>query len=147
MGYKNDVLVFSTGIEFEDAVTQIVERYSLKSWGIGAFKFSTLKQDKFEGTDFTVLGVPMDITLNYEAKKRMIPVSRTLTYGNLSVQFGVKTGNVRKRFETPVLVLGFSSLWNVTKDNMWLIIDEIKNNLQEILEVGMDEYFAVTEEG
>jgi len=45
----------------------------------------------------------------------------------------------------PVLVIGAETAIGITKNNMWITLDIIKDNIHEILNTGMDEYFLATE--
>lgn len=137
----------TTGLEFETEIIDKISLFSLKEWGVGAFKMSTLAEDRFEGADCFVLGIPIDITLAYEQKKRMKRLNCQLIFDGITVEFGVRFGNSQVQFDTPVLVIGVGSSLGVNKGNMWYALDMIKTNLKQILDTGMDAYFEATTQG
>ncbi len=134
---------YKVGEEFEDTIVEKIGTFSIKTWK-GGFK-STVNTllDTHAGTDFILLGVPMDVTLNYMSKNNTKTISR-MEFGFGAVTFGIRYGNGRVKFETPVLVLGFDVV--LPKQYMVQAIDEISHNFNEILENGMDLYFEATEE-
>lgn len=131
------------GIEFETELIERISKVSRSEWGIGSFKFSTIKEDSFDGTDCTVLGVPIDVTLNYEGKKRMKRVRRAVEVNGITVSFGIRYGNRYHEFETPVLVIGIENAVEITRNNIGYTVESLRDSLKEILEIGMDEYFAL----
>ena len=144
MGIKNNYFFEAGGQEFESGVVDIVSSYAKREWGIGAVKFSTVRQDRYEGTDVFVLGVPIDVTLAFERKNKTRRLG-TLMLDGVSIDFGVRFGNQKANFNMPVLVIGAGTAIGITKHNMWVALDTIKDNIQEILCKGMDEYFLATE--
>ena len=143
---KTSYFFDASGYEFESGVVDVVQSFATREWGAGAVKFSTARQDRHEGTDLFVLGVPIDVTLAFERK------NNTRRLGDLSVEgiiieFGVRFGNHRVDFNMPVLVIGAVSAVSITKANLWLVLDIIRENITEILNFGMDEYFIATEAG
>ena len=132
------------GLEFESEMVDIVSSFAKREWGIGATKFSTEQQDRFEGTDVFVLGVPIDITLAFEKKNKTRKLGK-LKINGVTIDFGVRYGNHKAMFKMPVLVIGAESVLGITKSNMWVALDTIKTNIQKILNQGMDEYFLETE--
>lgn len=144
MSIRNNYFFETGGLEFEAGIVDVVQSFATREWGVGAVKFSTTRQDRFEGTDIFVLGVPIDVTLDFERK------SKTRRLGGLSVDginidFGVRFGNRKANFNLPVLVIGAAAAVGITKANIWLVLDIIRDNITEILNVGMDEYFTATE--
>jgi len=132
------------GREFESDVADLVSSFAKAKWGIGAVKFSTIQQDRYEGTDLYVLGIPIDFTLAFEKKDRTRKLG-VMSLDGMTIEFGIRFGNGKATFKTPVLVIGADSTIGITLNNMWLALYNIKSNLQEILNVGMDKYLVVTE--
>ena len=141
---QNNYFFEAGGHEFESGVVDVVSSYAKSEWGKSAVKFSTVQQDHHEGTDLFVLGVPIDITLAFEKKNKTRKLG-VLTMDGIEIDFGVRFGNHKANFKIPVLVIGASSAIGITKSNMWLVLEIIKDNVQRILNVGMDEYFLATE--
>jgi hypothetical protein len=141
---KNNYFFEAGGYEFESGVVDVVQAFASREWGAGAVKFSTTRQDRYEGTDLFVLGVPIDVTMDFERKNKTRRLGG-LSVDGITIDFGVRFGNHRVNFNVPVLVIGAASAVGITKSNMWLVLDIIKENITEILNVGMDEYFVATE--
>ena len=129
-----------SGHDFEYSVVDVVSSFAKHEWGMGSVKFSTVQQDRYEGTDLFVLGVPIDITLDFERKNKTRKLG-TLKMDGLTIDFGVRFGNNKAKFKTPVLVIGAETALGITKSNMWITLGIIKDNIQEILNMGMDKYF------
>jgi hypothetical protein len=144
MSIKNQYFFEADGHEFESGVVDIVSSFAKREWGIGAVKFSTMQQDRYEGTDVFVLGVPIDITLDFEKKNKTRRLG-ALTLNGVTIDFGVRIGNGKAIFKMPVLVIGAETAVGITRSNMWVVLDTIKSHVQEILNKGMDEYFLATE--
>ena len=130
----------ASGHEFESDVVEVVSSFAEREWGIGSVKSSTVQQDRYEGTDLYVLGVPIDITLAFEKKSNTRRLG-TLLLDGVTIELGVRFGNHRANFKMPVLVIGAETATGITKSNMWLVLEIIKTNVQEILNTGMDQYF------
>jgi len=133
------------GHEFESFIADIVSIFAKREWGTKAVKFSTEKQDLYEGTDLFVLGVPIDVTLAF-AKKEKTNRLETLVIDGVTIDFGLRLGNWKANFKTPVLVIGAETAVGITKSNMWAVLDTFKSNIKEILDTGMDQYFLATED-
>lgn len=144
MSIRTSYFFESGGFDFESQVVEVVSAFAKREWGAGAVKFSTVQQDRFEGTDLYVLKVPIDITLTFDKKNRTRRLG-SLTLDGVTIDFGVRFGNNKATFRTPVLVIGAESAIGITKANMWVVLDAIKNNVQKILDTGMDSYFLATE--
>ena len=54
--------------EFESEVVDVVSTFAKREWGASSVQFSTANQDRYEGTDLFVLGIPTDITLAFEKR-------------------------------------------------------------------------------
>ena len=134
----------AAGYEFEALMVEVVHRVAAREWGAKSVKFSTMQQDRYEGTDLFILGVPVDITLAFAKKNRTHKVG-SLQFDGVTIDFGVRFGNGKVKFETPVLVIGAETAVGITKSNMWVCIDTIKRHVKEILDIGMDGYFDVAE--
>ncbi|MCL2047409.1 MAG: hypothetical protein FWG87_01665 [Defluviitaleaceae bacterium] len=141
---RNHYFFEAGGYEFESQMTDIVSVFARHVWGNKAVMFSTERQDRYEGTDLFVLGVPLDITLAFDKKNKTRKLS-DLTLNGVTISFGVRFGNGKVTFETPVLVVGVETAVGITKGNMWAVLDTIKHNMQKILDIGMDSYFLETE--
>ena len=134
----------SSGNEFEALLLDILSAFAKKEWGIGAIKLSLERQDRFEGTDITLLGVPIDVTLAFSMKDK----TRKMGFINkdgVTINYGVRFGNRKSDFRMPVLVLGAETATEITRSNMWVAIDTIRAHIKEILDIGMDKYFLATE--
>ena len=66
-----------------------------------------------------------------------------LTLDGVTVDFGLRLGNGKAEFETPVLVIGAKRADGITKRNMWVVLDTIKTYVCEILDTGMGRYYDV----
>ena len=134
----------SGGHTFESEIVDIVSTFSKRIWGNNAIRFSTEYQDKYEGTDVFVLGVPIDVTIDFNKKNKTRRLGE-LALDGTTISFGVRFGNGKATFKTPVLVVGAETAVGITNGNMWIALDTIKSNIQEILNTGMDNYFLATE--
>ena len=132
------------GYEFESEMADYLTLFARREWGSSAVKFSTARQDRFEGTDIFVLGIPIDITLDFAGKNKTKRLG-TLELDGVTIDLGVRFGNGRAKFKTPVLVIGAETALGITKQNMWITLDIIKSNISQILDLGMDSYFQVVE--
>ena len=132
------------GLEFESDVIEVVSAFAKREWGDTAVKFSTVQQDRYEGTDLYVLGIPIDITLAFEKKNKTNRLE-TLVLDGVTIDLGIRFGNGRVNFKTPVLVIGAGTALGITTSNMWYTLDVIKSNLLKILDLGMDKYLLATE--
>jgi len=133
------------GYEFESEIADIVSVYAKREWGLGAVKFSTEQQDRYEGTDLFVLGVPIDVTLAFHMKEKTQKLD-TIIIDGVTIEFGLRIGNWRTNFKNPVLVIGAQTAIGITKNNMWSALNTIKSNIKEILDTGMDKYFLATDD-
>lgn len=134
----------SLGIEFEEIISEKIGSFSAKTWGNGSFTLSSMNADQYKGTDFTLLGIPVDVTLNFDGKKHMRHISTTLDTNICKVNFGIRYGNGRVQFDNPVLVIGFNFA-SITKNNVNCLVDICSSSLQNILETGMDLYLDAVE--
>jgi len=137
---NNSYFFEAGGHEFESEVVDVVSAYARRAWGESSVQFSTANQDRYEGTDLFVLGIPADITLAFAKKNRMHNLGH-LTLGGVTVDFGLRLGNGKAEFETPVLVIGAKRADGITKCNMWVVLDTIKTYVCEILDAGMGRYY------
>ena len=144
MKINNGYYFEAGGYEFECEMIDAISFFANKEWGPSAVKFSTEKQDRFEGTDLFLLGIPVDVTMAFERKNRIRKLE-SLSRDGVDIHFGVRFGNGKVSFKTPVLVIGVETALGITKNNMWLAIDGIKSNISEILNEGMDRYFTAVE--
>lgn len=144
MSVKNQFFFDAGGHEFESGVVDIVSDFAKSEWGNKAIKFSTVQQDRYEGTDVFVLGVPIDITLAFEKKNKTHKLG-TMSLNGVTIDFGIRLGNGRAKFQTPVLVIGAETALGISKSNIWAVLDTIKFHVREILNKGMDKYLLATE--
>ena len=141
---KNQFFFDVGGYEFESGVVDIVSDFAKSEWGNKSIQFSTVQQDRYEGTDVFVLGVPIDITLAFEKKNKTRKLG-ALSLNGVTIDFGLRFGNGKAKFQTPVLVIGAETAIGISKSNMWAALDTIKYHVREILNKGMDAYFLATE--
>ena len=130
----------SNGYEFESEMAEFITLFARREWGEAAVKFGTKQQDFYEGTDIFLLGVPVDITLDFAGKNKTKRLD-TLVIDGVTIDLGVRFGNGRADFKTPVLVIGAGTALGITKHNMYIALDTIKSNILNILDLGMDRYF------
>jgi len=134
----------SLGIEFETDMVEVISSFAKKTWGTSSVKFTTTKQDRYEGTDLFVLGIPVDITTAYKTKKRMKHLKKIVRNG-MVFELGLRYGNEYCTFKTPVLVIGVKTEYcEITKANSWCVLGDIKANIEEVLNIGMDKYLWAT---
>ncbi|MDL2248617.1 hypothetical protein LJB89_02860 [Tyzzerella sp. OttesenSCG-928-J15] len=134
----------STGLEFEDTIIDKFYNVCIKEWGTNSFKISTVKQDLYAGTDFFVLGVPVDVTLNITDKNHTTISKTTIDIGFAKINFAVRYGNGRVKFDTPVLVIGFDTLMDKTGiRQLASFLDPMQ--VVELIQAGMDCYFETVE--
>lgn len=137
---------FETGSrEFEYGIVDVVSTFAEREWGTGAVKISTAHQDRYEGTDLYVLGVPIDVTLAFDRKNKTRKLG-AINLDGITIDFGIRFGNRKANFKIPVLVIGAETSLGITLNNMWVVLDIIKSNIQEILNIGMDKYLLATED-
>ena len=144
MSISNHYFFESGGFEFEADIVDIVSNFAKREWGATAVKFSTERQDRFEGTDLFVLDVPIDVTLAFSEKNKTRRLGN-LSFDGVTIDFGLRMGNGRANFKTPVLVIGAETALGITKENMWVVLDTIKSNIFDILDIGMDKYLDAVE--
>jgi len=144
MRVKDSYFFEAGGHEFESDMVEVLSAFAKREWGNTAVKFSTKQQDIYEGTDLYVLGVPIDITLAFEKKNKTRRL-KTLELEGVTIDLGIRFGNGKASFKTPVLVIGAETALGITKSNMWITLDIIKSNILNILNMGMDSYFLAAE--
>ena len=145
-----DEIKLSCGLEFESEMKQITYdcfREECKVVSKKVARNSTKKQDRENGTDFFVWGVPVDFTLTIDTKDHCIISPTVMKVGGHDVRFGIRTGNNYKgdcpkngyhEFPEPVLVIGVSGIvrsWLATS------IEAIKKELVSIYDAAMDFYW------
>ena len=141
----NQYFFEADGREFESSVAEIVSFFAKREWGTAAVTFSTERQDRYEGTDMFVLGVPIDVTLAFDQKNRTRKLG-TINFDGITIDFGIRFGNGKASFKMPVLVIGAETATGISKLDMWVTLDTIKSNIREILNMGMDEYLLATDD-
>jgi len=144
MSISNRFYFESGGYEFESELVSYFSTFAKCEWGNNAVKFSTEQQDRYEGTDLFVLGIPVDVTLAFAAKNKTRKLD-TMVFDGVTVDFGIRFGNGKANFKTPVLVIGAETAIGITRSNMWVVLDTIKSNISSILDKGMDDYLLATE--
>ena len=125
---------YSVGIEFED---EIIEKIGTVTKNI---RLALAAEDRFFGTDCVIDGVPVDVTLNYENKTYMRKLEKCVRHGIGEVYYGIRKSNGHIRFETPVLVIGFSVPFPVTRKNFRDTADIFKAEPAETVNTGLAEY-------
>lgn len=126
------------GTDFEDEVVDIIQN----TIGEDCIRLSGSYEDRAEGTDATIYGLPCDITVNFYGKDHMEELPAVVPLDFATVRFGVRTGNSHNGFtpfENPVLVIGIDGF--DIKQYKWYILNEFKKRIDEILEIGQDEYW------
>ena len=134
----------TSGFEFEAEMADYLTLFARREWGDSAVKFSTARQDRFEGTDIFVLGIPIDLTLNFSGKNKTKKLG-ALELEGVTIDLGVRFGNGKAKFETPVLVIGAETACGINKHNMWVTMEIIKSNISKVLNWGMDRYFQMVD--
>ena len=142
MSIRENYYFESSGYEFESEMAEFITSFAKREWGNSAIKFSTENQDRYEGTDMFLLGVPLDITLDFESKNKT-KLLDTLVIDGVTIDLGVRFGNGKVDFQIPVLVIGAATALGIAKHNMYIVLDAIKSNILKILDMGMDRYFQV----
>lgn len=131
----------NSGISFESEVTEVIGTICEQSWGKTSFRYSSTKEDRYKGTDFWVLGVPVDVTLDIDRSSHTTLCKNEVEFDLGSFVFGVRTGNNYGTFEQPVLVIGVKSNLYISIKNYIDVVGFMKPKLKEVLEMGMDEYW------
>jgi len=144
MNTSNRFYFEASGYEFESELVDYFSTYAKREWGNKAVQFSTEQQDRYEGTDLFVLGIPIDVTLAFATKNKTRKLGR-MEFDGVTIDFGIRFGNGKANFKTPVLVIGAETAIGITKNNMWVVLDIIKSNISKILDMGMDDYLLATE--
>jgi len=144
MGMNGRYFFESNSYEFEADMVDVITTFAKREWGVKSVKFSTRKQDLFEGTDLFVVGIPIDVTMNFAQKNNTQKLGE-MDVDGISIDFGVRIGNGNVDFKTPVLVLGVESAAGIGRSNLWVVIETVKSNIKEILNKGMDKYLYATE--
>jgi len=124
------------GKELEDEVSFVMKK-------IGVSKIGS-KEDKEQGTDIVIYGVPCDITCDYYGKDHMEKLPKVLDLKHIRISYGVRTGNNHNgftKFDIPVLVIGIDAPIEYVKNYFDTIIDDIKRNLDEVVDMGQSQYF------
>lgn len=128
------MLELKSGIKFENKAYDKFGEFCHEKWGTTAFKISTPEEDLYKGTDCIILGVPVDFTLDIENKNN-IKKGISLDLGFAKITFAIRYANGVRKFEKPVLVLGF----DMPKLNNINLFDNVE--LENIINTGMDFYF------
>jgi hypothetical protein len=102
----------SFGDEFENVMIERFQISCAKEWGKGSIKRAAIDEDVYEGTDFKILGVPADITLNMSGKSNTRVSKHELDLGFAVVSFGIRSGNGVKIFDHNVVVINFDIALN-----------------------------------
>ena len=69
-----------------------------------------------------------------------------LSLPGIDVSFGIRRENGHRTFSRPALVIDINSPIEITKNTMWTALRLIKENMQKILETGMETYFELIPE-
>jgi len=115
----------TSGYDFESQMADFITLFARDKWGNSAVKFSTEYQDRYEGTDIFLLGIPVDITLDFANKNKTKRLD-TLVLDGVTIDLGARFGNGKADFETPVLVVGADTALGITKHNMCATRSQLK---------------------
>lgn len=117
------------------------------------FRFATVEEDKFFGTDAFMYGLPVDFTRNIKGKNHTTILDASVDLPGVGkVTFGIRTGNGRVKFETPVLVIGVNLNTGSEDDGGFIegsmlkfslshLIDAVKKQVQQIIDIGSGAYW------
>jgi len=105
--------------------------------------------DMDEGTDMILYGVRMDPTTAMSTKDhmRLLDVEFPLPRLNLSIRFGIRTGNSHcgfTPFPEPVLVFGYDS--SSTRWGVEAVAAEVAGCIDRIIDTGIDLYYSYIDE-
>ena len=118
-------------VEFESEIVDKAGMVSVSTWGGNAFSGSNIIQYKYNGVDFFVNGIPIDISLGIP-NKGLCKISDK----SINLHFGRINFGIRHRYKFPVLVIGFDSY--VHRNNYKDMVDLFYPHLQNIMKSGMD---------
>ncbi|MCL1839652.1 hypothetical protein FWF89_01460 [Candidatus Saccharibacteria bacterium] len=145
-----DIFKLSAGHELE---TQLIDVFGIhftkkgKVLSTSEFRFATSQEDRELGTDAFIYGLPCDFTCNFAGKNHMIDLHINVDLPGIGlVRFGVRTGNGRVKFETPVLVIGIETEGYFSKSFIPNIIDSISHKIDDIINVGQEAYWNCCDE-
>ena len=131
------------GYQFEDSIVAGLDDHFKGRRDIYQASSGT-KEDLEQGVDFTLYGVPCDITYNFFGKNFTEKLERSVTImPGIDVFFGVRTGNSHQNytsFKTPVLVIGVDADTATLKNWMETIVDAFMQKVDEIIDCGQDQY-------
>lgn len=96
------------------------------------------EDDCFQGTDCTVghQGIRLDVTSNFAGKEAGVcfeRVNSVMALSNVTLEFGIRTGNAVADFLQPVIVCGFTATPRFVRENGDCIISEIVERKDEFL--------------
>lgn len=92
----NTIFSMQTGKEFEDEFLSVIrEKLSCKK--------SSEEDDRYQGTDLRIEGIPCDVTFFYSGKNYCQKVGDFKGW-----TLGIRTSNGHCRFKEPVLVIGMN---------------------------------------
>lgn len=132
----------SIGNDLETELTERMAANQVDMWGHNTIKVSTYTQDRDEGTDVFVCGIPVDITLN-TAKNHTFWFKNTIDLDYMSIMFGLRRRNGRSKFLLPVLVMCIVA--SVSRDNYMDVVNMLIPELKAALDIGMDLYLDAVE--
>lgn len=82
------------------------------------YRESTMKEDREEGADCYIGGIPVDVTLKQlNMKTYTTPVGLINVYDAYSIHVGIRYGNRHHLFSQPVIVMSY----RLTKVNKYLV--------------------------
>lgn len=119
------------------------------NWHNGSCSIDTTgtNKDKLEGTDFEIMGVRCDATANPEKSQTQWNTEKSVVINldntdNITVRFGIRTGNGVVEFETPVLVFLFESYNAKFLYSKFDVFSEaLLAQFSELVDEGMDIYW------
>lgn len=130
-----------TGIDFEDELVDLCSRHFKADFK----NYANTKKDWHEGVDVEIYRVGIDFTTNFSGKDHMEILPCLISGKFIDIKFGVRTANSHNgytKFKTPVLVIGIDSDPSYVRGWMANIIDDFKRDIENIINVGQDAYWA-----
>jgi len=99
--------------------------------------------DTKQGTDFLFYGVPVDVTLKPIEEKGFASELYSYSLSNeVTLHYGIRTGNAVDDFETPVLVIRAECNYDLYWERVLL---QLKRNLKTIMDEGCDLYWEAAD--
>lgn len=131
------------GKDLEEVMSFYLTRWSE---GNNGFKDTTnTDKDFYEGTDAVVYGVPVDFTANpYKNNTSVFDFSSIISFSghDVTIKFGVRTGNGFVNFETPTLVIFVEDLSKSMQRDIDEFGEAFFREIDNLLDTGFDLYWS-----